>query len=101
MGLIGTITHRMRDRRPQQPLGRAGPAPAAGAAIPSAFPSATLVGLLGPLSFLALVAVGVAFGALIVGMVAENRDGRAIAATAQTGTVVRFPGRGRSDRAAA
>lgn len=75
--------------------------PAYLSAIPSVLPATTLVGLLGPVSFLALVAVGVVFGALIVGIFTENRDGRTMASIAQSGTVLPLPGRGRGDRAAA
>lgn len=70
-------------------------------AISPVLPSATIASLLGPLSILALVAVGVAFSALIVGMVAERRHAQAMADMTRTADVVVFPRRPRTDRAAA
>jgi len=69
--------------------------------IPPVLSSTTLAALLGPLSVLALGSVIVAFGVLIVGMVAENRDARAMSDVVQRAALVAFPGRPRNDRAAA
>jgi len=73
--------------------------PATLSVMPSMLPSATLAALLGPLSGVALVATGVAFVGLIIGMVVEHRDARAL--RAMTADVVPFPGRPGNDRAAA
>ena len=69
--------------------------------IPSALFGSTIAGLLGPLSVLALLAVGVAFGALLAGLVAENRDAQTTGEMARTADVVPFRGRPRDSRAAA
>lgn len=69
--------------------------------IPPVLSSTTLAALLGPLSILALGSVIVTFGVLVAGMVAENRDARALSDVVQRAAVVPFPGRTRNDRAAA
>ncbi len=70
-------------------------------AIPPVLSSTTLAALLGPLSILALASVIVAFGVLVAGMVAENRDARSMSDGLRHAAVVPFPGRSRNDRAAA
>ena len=69
--------------------------------IPSTLFSTTMAGLLGPLSFLALVAVGVALGVLVFGLLMESRDLQMLARIPRAGDVVAFPNGCRNGRAAA
>ena len=65
--------------------------PATMSVVPSMFPSATIGALLGPLWGVALVATTVVFVGLVVGMLVERRDARAL--RSMTADVVPFPGR--------
>jgi hypothetical protein len=69
--------------------------------IPSTLFSTTMAGLLGPLSILALGAVGVALGVLVFGLLAESRDLQMLARISRAGYLVALPNRCRDDRAAA